>query len=63
MGAAKISLRPLQGHDGNTAKKPNDGSVEARMNNDYASTLRLQGGGDKCATGVKTTSDCQQKNQ
>ena len=55
MGAAKLSLSPLKGHEGNTAQKQDAGSVEARSTTTTHPTVRLQGGGDKCATGGKTT--------
>ena len=43
MGAAKLSLGPLKGHDGNTAKKQYAGSVEARINNHRASNCKTPG--------------------
>ena len=36
MGAVKLSLSPLKGHDRNTAQKQHVGLVEARINNDRA---------------------------
>ena len=55
MSAAKLSLNTLKGQDRNTAKKPHDGSVEAQSTTTSQPTSRLQGGGDKCSTGAKTT--------
>ena len=55
MGAAKLSLSPLKGHDEDRAKKQHAGSVEARINNDRAPPCGTPGGGgNKSATGAKT---------
>ena len=54
MGAAKLSLGQLKGHDGHTAKKQHAGSVEAPINSDAHPTVGLQRGGNKCDTGAKT---------
>ena len=59
MGASKLSLSPLKGHEENTAKtnkqtkKPDRWKTGSTMTTHP--TVRLQGGGDKCATGAKTT--------
>ena len=50
MGAAKLSLSPLKGHDEDTAKEYHAGSTATAY-----PTARLKCGGDKCATGAKTT--------
>ena len=55
MGATKLSLSPLKGHDGNTAKKQHARLVEAQINNDTAPHCKTACGGDKCAAVAKTT--------
>ena len=47
VGATKLFLSPLKGHDGNTAKKQYGRLVKPWINNNP--TVRLQGGGDMCA--------------
>ena len=50
MGAAKLSLSPLKEHNEDTAKKQHAGSTTTSH-----PTVRVRGGGDKYATGAKTT--------
>ena len=45
MGASKLPLSQLKGHDEDTAKKQHSGSVEARINNDRVPHCKTPGWG------------------
>ena len=45
LGAAKLFLSPLKGHDEDTAKKQHAGSMDARINDDRAPHCKTPGSG------------------
>ena len=63
MGASKLPLSPLKGHDEDTAKKQHSDRSRPGSTTTVHPTVRLQGGGDKCTTGAKTTIRLQKKEQ
>ena len=63
MGAAKLSLGPLKGHDEDTVKKQHAGSVEARINNDRAPHCKTRVEAKSVLLERKPRSDCQMKEQ